>query len=228
MLELLAGLAAGVLHVWSGPDHLGAIAPLALRQRNRSWALGARWGVGHSAGVALVALIALAARDLVSADLVSAWGERIVGVTLVAIGLWGLRIALSTRLHEHRHAHDGHEHAHVHAHAHPHAAQPSIFAARAPHVHTHAAMGVGVLHGLAGSSHFLGVLPALAFPTQAQVLLYIGGFAAGTIVAMACFGALIDWIGRRFAFGGERAYRGLMGAFASAAIGIGGFWLATS
>lgn len=228
MLELVAGLAAGALHVWSGPDHLGAIAPLALRQRSRSWALGARWGFGHSAGVAMVALLALAARDLISIDLVSAWGERIVGVTLVVIGLWGLRVALSTRLHAHRHAHDGHEHVHVHAHVHAHATKPSIFTRPTPHVHTHAAMGIGVLHGLAGSSHLLGVLPALAFPTRAQAFIYLGGFAIGTIIAMACFGALVDWIGRRFAVGGERAYRALMGVFASAAIGLGGFWLATS
>jgi ABC-type nickel/cobalt efflux system permease component RcnA len=228
MLELLAGFAAGAVHVWSGPDHLGAIAPLALRGRRRSWLLGVRWGIGHSAGVALVALIALAARGLVSTDVVSAWGERIVGLTLVAIGLWGLRTALSTRVHEHRHAHDGHEHVHLHAHAHPHGAQPSIFAARAPHVHTHAAMGIGVLHGLAGSSHFLGVLPALAFPTLPQAIAYVAGFGGGTIVAMACFGALVDWLGRRFAWGGERAYRALMAAFASAALGLGGFWLATA
>ena len=30
--------------------------------------------------------------------------------------------------------------------------------------HTHAATGLGVLHGLAGTSHFLAVIPALALP----------------------------------------------------------------
>jgi hypothetical protein len=228
MVELLAGVAAGALHVWSGPDHLGAIAPLAVRGRARAWSLGARWGVGHSAGVAVVALIAFAARDVIPVDFMSSWGERIVGATLVAIGLWGLRVALSPHLHTHRHSHGAHSHVHMHVHAHPHALKPSILAARASHVHSHAAMGVGVLHGLAGSAHVLGVLPALAFPAAAQAALYLGGFAAGTIVAMAGFGALVGWMGRRVAAGGERAYRCLVGGFASTAIGLGGYWLASA
>ena len=56
LVEVVAGLAAGALHVWSGPDHLAAVAPLAVRGRRRSWAVGMRWGIGHSAGVAAVAL----------------------------------------------------------------------------------------------------------------------------------------------------------------------------
>jgi hypothetical protein len=228
MLELLAGLVAGALHAFSGPDHLGAIAPLALRARARPWTLGVRWGAGHSIGVAVVALAALAARDFVAIDALSEWGERIVGATLVAIGLWGLRIAVSGRVHTHRHSHGGHEHEHVHAHAHPHAVAPSIFAAPPSHAHAHAAMGIGMLHGLAGSSHLLGVLPALALPTHAQAWTYVAGFAVGTIGGMAFFATLIGWLRTRFAVRGERAYRALMGAFSSSAIGVGAVWLAAT
>ena len=107
LVEVVAGLAAGALHVWSGPDHLAAVAPLAVRGRRRSWAVGMRWGIGHSAGVAAVALFLVWARDLVSPELLSEWGERLVGVMLVGIGLWGLRTAFRAHVHEHRHAHDG-------------------------------------------------------------------------------------------------------------------------
>jgi hypothetical protein len=171
--------------------------------------------------------VAFAARGAVSVDALSPWGERVVGIALIAIGQWAQRLALSKRVHAHRHVHGDRTHVHVHVHARPHAAKPSIVATGTPHVHTHAALGVGVLHGCAGSSHLVGVLPALAFPAHAQAIVYLAGFAGGTIVAMACFGALIDWLGRRSVFASARAYRRLMALSASTAIGIGGFWLAT-
>jgi hypothetical protein len=44
--------------------------------------------------------------------------------------------------------------------------------------HAHASFCLGVLHGVAGSSHFFGVLPALALPTRAAALTYIAALAA--------------------------------------------------
>jgi sulfite exporter TauE/SafE len=224
MIEILP-IIAGTLHVWSGPDHLAAIAPLAVRHRRRSWALGVRWGIGHSLGVAVVALAALGVRELISPDLLSTWGERLVGVMLVGIGLWGLRTAYRAHVHAHRHMHDGHDHTHIHVHAHGHAPER---AAVVSHAHFHAAMGIGVLHGVAGGSHFLGVLPALAFPTLAQAAAYLVAFAVGTIASMATFGALIDWLARRSGHGGANAYRGLMALASAAAAAVGCFWIATA
>jgi ABC-type nickel/cobalt efflux system permease component RcnA len=224
MIELIAGLIAGALHVWSGPDHLAAIAPLAVRNGRRSWAIGVRWGIGHSLGVVAVAVVALGIRDLIPAEVLSSWGERLVGILLVGIGLWGLRTAYRSHIHAHRHDHDGHAHTHIHAHAHGH--EPER--APPPHAHFHAAMGIGVLHGIAGGSHFLGVLPALAFPTVAQAVLYLVAFAFGTIVSMATFGALVDWLARRSELAGASGYRVLMTATSMAATAVGCYWLATT
>jgi len=94
MIAAFTGLIAGAVHVWSGPDHLAAIAPLAARRRQAAWSPGLRWGFGHSAGVALVGLLSLWLRDLLPLDLLSTWGERLVGVMLFGIGLWALRKAL--------------------------------------------------------------------------------------------------------------------------------------
>src|SRR5438045_8548520 len=100
MIAIFTGLLAGILHVWSGPDHLGAIAPLAVRRPGKSWMPGVRWGIGHSAGVAVIGLLFLWLRGLVRVDLVSSWGsrisswgERLVGIMLIAIGAWALRKA---------------------------------------------------------------------------------------------------------------------------------------
>src|SRR5215470_3679414 len=112
MIVALTGMVAGILHVWSGPDHLAAIAPLAVRRPRRSWVAGARWGIGHSAGVALIGLLSLWFRESIPKELVSSWGERVVGVMLIGIGYWGLRKAF--RIHAHEHEHDGDRHVHLH------------------------------------------------------------------------------------------------------------------
>jgi ABC-type nickel/cobalt efflux system permease component RcnA len=217
------GLTVGAVHVLTGPDHLAAIAPLAVRHPRRAWWPGARWGLGHSAGVAVVGLLSLWLRDLIPVELLSIWGERLVGVLLLGIGFWALRIALRQNLHAHEHEHDGERHLHIHTHTHGHTP-----AQERPHRHTHAAFGIGTLHGLAGSSHFLGVLPALAFPTRLQALFYLLMFGVGTIAAMAMFSWGMGWLTTHFGTRGVNAYRGLMGAAAIIAMGVGCFWLVTS
>ncbi|HAB14849.1 MAG TPA: High-affinity nickel transporter [Verrucomicrobiales bacterium] len=220
MLAPLAGLAAGFLHVVSGPDHLAAVAPLAVRAHRGAWQTGVRWAIGHSAGVAVVGLLAVAFRGVLPVEAISSWSERLVGVLLIGIGLWSLRQAARIQIHSHTHTHDGETHEHVHFHA------PESASGRHPvaHSHRHAAFGIGTLHGLAGSSHFLGVLPALALPTTGAAVAYLLAFAVGTVVAMAGFSSALGLFSRRT--GGRRlAYRGLLQACAGAAIGIGAWWL---
>src|SRR5439155_4460326 len=115
MIAAITGLIAGIIHVWSGPDHLAAIAPLAVRRPRRAWVPGARWGLGHSAGVAVVGLLSLWLRDLLPLERLSSWGERLVGVMLLAIGAWARRKALTVRAHDREHHGDRHLHLHAHA-----------------------------------------------------------------------------------------------------------------
>jgi hypothetical protein len=215
-----SGLVAGALHVWSGPDHLSAVAPLAAARQGRPWEAGLRWGLGHSAGVALVGLLSLVLRDLMPVSLVSAWGERAVGIVLIGIGLWGLRRAFATHVHSHRHGHAGTEHVHIHVH-HGGADHTHPLA----HRHLHAAFGVGALHGLAGSSHFLGVLPALAFPETSQAVSYLVAYGAGTVLSMSLFAAGIGRLSARFGLRGPRGQRSLLATCSAAAVAVGCFWL---
>jgi ABC-type nickel/cobalt efflux system permease component RcnA len=220
MFPLITGLLAGAAHVWAGPDHMAAVAPLAARRPSRAWKAGGRWGLGHSAGVAVVGLLALWLRDALPLEAISSLGERLVGVMLVAIGFWAIRRALQTTVHVHEHEHDGSRHVHFHTH---HKGQSH--SAAGAHQHAHAAVGIGILHGLAGSSHFLGVLPMLAFATGLEAALYLASFAFGTVLSMAVFAGLIGFASRRCARRSGQVYRGFMSLCGGAAVVVGCTWV---
>jgi hypothetical protein len=215
----LAGSFAGFVHVLSGPDHLAAIAPYALEGKGRAWLTGVRWGLGHTAGVLVVGVLALLLRHALPVAALSAGGERCVGLVLVGIGIWGIRAALRGRLHSHDHLH----HAQPHVHMHVHGGRPH--GAAGTHVHSHAAFAVGTLHGLAGSSHLLGILPALALPSDLAAGAYLLLFGSGSIAAMGVFASLVGWIAGRATASGAGTYRGLLGLCSVIAVAVGAFWL---
>jgi len=190
LAALLAGLTAGLIHVLSGPDHLAAVAPLTGGRRVAAWRAGFLWGLGHSTGVLAVGLLALWLRSALPLEALSSWSERLVGVVLIGVGLWGFRRVLQGPIES--------------------------------HVHVHAACAVGVLHGIAGSSHFLGVLPALALPSTAASLGYLGGFGTGTVVAMSGFAFGLGLIGSERA---PQHRRWLLSASSAIAIVVGAVWL---
>lgn len=224
IVAAFSGLVAGFVHVLSGPDHLAAVAPLAADTDRRQWLTGLDWGFGHTGGVLVVGALALLFRELLPLEALSTWGERLVGVVLVGIGLWGFRRALTLRVHVHAHAHDDCRHNHVHAHtgAEAHAHEPG---SAQPHTHTHAAFAVGVLHGLAGSSHLLGILPALAFATRAESIAYLGAFGLATVIAMTGFAAAVGLAATSMKAGGVSVFRNLLYGCSTAAILVGGVWL---
>ena len=216
----VAGLIAGVIHVFAGPDHLAALAPLSLQARRRAWSVGMRWGFGHSAGVLVVAAVAFALRSVVRLESFEGWGERLVGATLIVLGLWGLRSLWKNRLHAHPHEHDGAQHVHFHVHGGEGHQRPEA------HVHTHAAFLVGTLHGLAGTSHLLGVLPSLALPAWRHTASYLATFAAGTIAAMTLFAAVVGFIAPARAERGMVFYRWALGVASVLCALVGVAWIA--
>jgi uncharacterized membrane protein YjgN (DUF898 family) len=216
MLTVLSGALAGTVHVLSGPDHLAAVAPLAVSGRRRGWVSGWTWGLGHSSGVVMVGALAVLLRDLLPPlDAISSWSEKLVGGALIVVGLWALRRGL--RIGTATHAHDGVQHEHVHVRSGPAVARRLG--------HAHAAFWMGVLHGLAGSSHVLGVVPALALPTRAAAFSYLAAFGVATVLAMTAFAAIVGVAGQRSRLSGAAAHRALVLATAVMAIAVGGFWI---
>jgi len=192
MIAVLTGLLAGIIHVWSGPDHLAAIAPLAVRRPKQTWIPGAKWGIGHSAGVAIIGVLSLFLRDVIPVNLISTWGERMVGVMLIGIGCWALRKAF--RVHAHEHVHDGERHLHMHAHP-----MACLTNKLGPTITT-----LTLLSASASCTAWQGVLIFWAFcpfclPSRAQALGYLAAFAAGTIISMAAFSWIMGLVASRWA-----------------------------
>jgi hypothetical protein len=86
---------------------------------------------------------------------------------------------------------------------------------------------MGILHGVAGSSHFLGVLPALALPSRLAALSYIAAFGVGTVAAMTGFAAAVASAGTALRPGAP-AHRIMMLTASMLALSVGAWWLAVA
>ncbi|MBP2647057.1 MAG: putative Nickel/cobalt efflux system RcnA [Gemmatimonadetes bacterium] len=191
-LTLGTASALGLLHALE-LDHMVAVSAfVAQRPSPRAAAgFGARWGIGHSAAV-LLAGGALLASGLRLPARFDVYGEAAVGVMLIAVGAWAFVSARRMHLHPppehgdhaHLHMHHDHDQPHTHTHAHPH-----------PHTHPHddghelgkGITVVGLMHGLAGTSGVVVLVPVTLMHSTAFGLGYLAAFGVGVTVAMSCY-----------------------------------------
>lgn len=210
------GFVLGLRHALE-PDHVAAVTTLAGQQSRLrdAWRLAIAWAIGHTTTVALVAAggialgVRLPARFWPSAEL-------LVGATLIVLGGSVLvRWALG-RWHVHAHTHDGVAHVHVHSHAHG-----------AAHTHSHPqanvrwALGIGLLHGLAGSGAILALLVVMA-PTRAAQVSWLATFGVGTILGMLLVSSLVWGVVRAGALRGGAWVALLRLGSAAATVVVGG------
>lgn len=194
---LFFGFLAAAIHVLSGPDHLAAIAPFALNTKFKPWMIGMSWGIGHLLGMLVIGFLFFFFKEFIPVEFISANSERIVGILLIAIGFWAIgRLYYNTKSnHKHVHTHkDESGNAFVHTHDHLHQTKAKHSHNYFKHQTYFTAFGIGVIHGLAGVSHALQMLPTLAFETRLDSVLYLFGFGAGTITAMVSFSLLLGLI----------------------------------
>lgn len=227
---LIFGLFAAILHVISGPDHLAAVGPIAINAKYRPWLIGMSWGVGHTVGMLLLGLLFFLFRDFIPLEFISANSEKIVGILLIAIGIWALYRAINYRRDNHSHAHihttvDGNSFIHNHSHLHVDSSKHSHGIAQEKQSYI-AAASIGIIHGFAGISHIASMLPTIAFNSNYQAIQYLIGFGVGTIAAMVIFSFLLGLLGKTaskqkkdIVFIGINAVAGISAIF------VGIFWM---
>jgi ABC-type nickel/cobalt efflux system permease component RcnA len=189
---LLLGFAIGMAHALEG-DHLAAVTTMMTQKASRKTLMmrGAFWGLGHTLSLFLVCSVALLLGLSISGR-VEAGLELAVGVMIVLLGLrvlWKLR---RDKVHLHVHEHDGSRHLHAHSHAGetaPHDVSRHDHKHRRGHFAT---MGLGVLHGAAGSAGLM-VLAVLAAPSLGQAMLYFAVFGLGTTFGMTFLTVIVAY-----------------------------------
>ena len=213
LISVLTGFAAGAVHVVSGADHMVAMAPSAMQKPRLALMDGLGWGVGHSAGVLILSLLGILAKDLINVELMSSYAEFLVGISLLIVGLLAIRTSLRINIHMHEHMHGE---ATPHKHFHFHSLGNKIHKS-----HTHAATGLGVLHGFAGASHLVAIIPALALPLLGA-LAYLFAYLIGSVFAMGCVVLGISFAANK---ANKNFYPFLMRFIGGLSIGLGLYWL---
>jgi ABC-type nickel/cobalt efflux system permease component RcnA len=229
MFQFLTGILMSSVHVVTGPDHLAAVTPLAIENRNKAWHIGFLWGSGHVLGMLMIGLLYIAFREVIHVEKISGFSEYLVGIVLIGIGAWAIIKSLKQF-----HSHHVHPHYHakpvpqIHIHRHDHEDEFN-------HIHTHqktnrqnsiTALLVGTLHGFAGISHFLLILPTLALPSMRDSIFYLSGFAAGTIITMVAYALILGIISQKTAdFPESKIFRNLRIVAGCIAIAVGIWWL---
>ena len=177
----LTGTLAGVAHALSGPDHLAAVLPLTAEAPRRAVRTTLAWAAGHGTGTLALAAVAGLLRGGLPLDALGAHAEAVIGVVLVATGAWSL--ARSRR-----------ERAPSRDDIQPSREGGSLLDAGAVTRPVGLALAFGGLHGIAGGTHVVTVLAALALPTEGAIA-WLSGFVAGAGLAMGAVGVLARTFG---------------------------------
>ena len=190
---ILTGILAGLVHVFSGADHLIAMAPSAINTPKIAFRNSFSWGLGHSSGVVLLTVLAIFIKDITPLNRFSNIAELLVGISLLFVGLFAIKSSFQLSIHSHSHKHEnGFYHRHYHFHFNEH---------KNTNKHSHALTGLGLLHGIAGGSHFLAILPALAL-SLTNACAYLVSYLIGSLISMNLFTCLISFttfnIGQKF------------------------------
>jgi len=184
-LILVLGFAFGMKHALD-PDHVVAVSTIVSENKSlwKSSLVGAFWGIGHTATLALVGIGVLAFKVAVPASFALSM-EFAVGVMLVVLGLAVARRVVRERIHIHAHEHEGKKHTHLHSHK-----------DGPDHVHEHGfrrqykSLLVGMVHGMAGSAA-LTVLVLSSINSIIYGMFYLLTFGLGSIAGMVIISTII-------------------------------------
>jgi ABC-type nickel/cobalt efflux system permease component RcnA len=224
---LTLGTAAmlGMLHAFE-VDHMLAVTTFVSRRPaiRAAAGFGARWGVGHSLAVLAAGGLLLATGFRWPARYDAA-GEALVGLMLLGLGVWALWSARQLHLHSAA-EHGGHAHVHLHGPAGRHAHRHEHAPGDAGHTHDHGGITlVGLLHGLAGTSAVVALVPVTLLGRLSLGVGYLLCFGLGVTVGMTVFAvvaaAAMREAAERSLVWGRRAAQ-LVGA---SGVAVGAWWI---
>ncbi len=198
-VALSMGFVLGVRHA-ADADHVAAVATLLRREQGLAGAarVGALWGVGHASVIVAAGAVMTFAGVRIS-ERFAVVAELFVCAMLVVLGAVGLHRARRVEPHTHD-AHGSHEHG----------GRSSL-----------GALGVGAVHGLAGSAG--AALLAAGASQSVGPIAFLSLFGAGTIVGMAVTTMALSVPLGRAAKRSTAGYRALLtvASVASALLGLG-------
>jgi hypothetical protein len=197
LLALGTALVLGFLHALE-VDHMVAVTAFVSRRPTvpAALAFSLRWGLGHSLAVFAAGAILLATGLSWSPSL-SGVLEAAVGVALVSVGIWSLRTARNL------HPHHPVEHR----------------------AHRHGIASVGLLHGLAGTSAVVALIPVTLLHNTVLGLAYLALFGIGVTAGMIGF-AVVAALAMGRASGDSVVWgRGVASCAGIGSIGVGLWWI---
>jgi hypothetical protein len=189
LVALAIAFVLGLRHA-SDPDHLVAVTSLVAADggnTRHAARLGAWWGLGHSGTLLVIGVPLIVFKAEVPAWLESG-AEKTIGVVILALAarvlLKWVRGDFRASAHKHVGGHDRRRHLRRGAgmgHRHVSVRSPGQ------------ALGIGALHGLAGTGAVVLLLIA-ALPTQLEAALSLAVFAPMSIISMAACSAAFAWV----------------------------------
>ena len=210
------GLIAGIIHVVGGADHLIAMTPSSITSPKHALKNGLSWGLGHSSGVVTLSISAIFFKDLSQLTKFSYLAEFLVGISLLVIGSIAIKKSCNFNIHSHSHEHpNGISHKHFHYHGNKD---------KKHNRDSHALTGLGVLHGIAGGSHLIAVIPALALPIH-DAFAYLAAYLIGSLIVMSLFTYLISVSTLK---AGKNLLKRLIGFAGGISFSMGIFWIQKS
>ncbi len=203
LVALGIAIVLGLRHA-SDPDHLVAVTSLVAADggdRRAATRLGLWWGAGHAGTLLVIGLPLIFLKSGLPTWLETG-AEKAVGVVILVLAA---RVIFKWLKGDYRAAAHEHRPAHHHGHGH-HAAAGDAghdrrrHLRRGPGVHEHRhvrtprqALGIGMLHGLAGTGAVVLLLIA-ALPTQLEAAAALALFAPMSVLSMAVCTSLFAWV----------------------------------
>lgn len=213
VLAIAGGFTLGCLHAFD-VDHVAAVTAFSSKHPSarRASLFGIYWGLGHTATLLVLGGLSVGLKFVIP-PVLSAAAELLVGLLLIAIGLWVLRdFFRGAKVHAHKHTHDGVEHVHFHSHAHGE-----------DHRHRHSMFFVGAAHGFAGTAAVMVLVPITITQSLSFALIYLVLFGIGTMSAMGLFAYLLGSVTQRA--GSEKVISAVQVAAGSLSLIIGILWI---